>query len=1760
MLTAQAANLNWQGGTASYNTPADWVGGVVPGPSDNAINDNTTNNVVEINIGDPDWMVNQILAGNGAGDGAFVQNGQNVNLEGTNFNGSAVTVYTTPFRLGVVAGNTGVYTLNGGTINYGANGGGFNVGELGTGILNINGGTITGNGNFSDNYGVVATPNAVTATVGNGLTEGDYTWFEQGYYAANSSLGLPAAGSMITSVSQGDHSYTLAPSYTANNAVIVSARLTSVTITPTESAVGSSLSFLCTAGNGPANINYVVHHADSGTETGSLSIPDWFASSSANEVLAVGARVDALGVNFQFPGDVAPNSGNAPYLWSLDIPVTDGTAVTSIDLTYASGGVACIMGISSSTGGAFTGMGITGYNEDVVVEAGAQSHVASSVIDVVNQTNGAIVIANPGQFFVGNYGTAIYNLSGGSINVSNYIAIGRSGGNGTFNMTGGVLNQDGGGNLLVGTGFNAPTGTSCIGVLNQSGGTINCLGQFLCPENSPSTGTYNLSGTAVLNVNNWLAVGRNGGTGYLNVTNGSITLTGGSGNLDIGAGGTGTLTQTGGTITNTATGTWIGETDAGTWNMNGGSAILGQVTVAVDSTGYGTLTLNGGLFQATGINSSSSGGTSFLNFNGGTLQANANNANFISGLSIVVIEAGGAIIDSQGYNITAAQELDGNGPLTKLGTGTLALTGPNTYSGDTIISQGTLETSTATTSSGNNYTVANGAGFGVQVVDALNSQLNAGNVTFSGPATTMNFDLGAFGNPTSAPLNVTGTLTVSGTVTVNIADALPQFNPFPLIKYPPGGMVGSGASFVLNTATLPTGVSAVLVNDTANNSIDLNITGVNVPVWDGLAGGNWDIGVTTNWLNLGTGLPTFYGNSTPVTFNDSATGTTTVNLVTAVTPASVTVSNSVLAYTLEGTGSINGNIGLLKEGTGTMAILNTNGYTGPTVITGGTLSVTNLANGNSASAIGASSANPTNLVLAGGTLSYGGPAVAINRGYQMTASSMIDAESNLTLSGLAQVTGTSSAYIKIGPATLTYAGVGTNVLSVASGAFSAQVLNGTLILDGSAGGQTNTEGGDMYVGSGTTSGADLILTNTTLNCTTWFAIGRGNGTSGFTSTASLYNSTLTCPSGLSLGYANGLSGYLAAQIMSLYGNSQVICSGGPVNICENANGGATSTLNVMDNSSIIGTGAVVGGATSHGVLNLNSTGTSLLANGSGATFRVGGNAGSTDTGVGAINQTAGTLISGSNSVYLALGIGSATAYGSYNLSGGTLNRPTTGIRVGRSGLASFVQSGGTFNCGGEFSLASSIGSGNSVAAATFIGGTTTVNSGFGFRVPEAAFTAAVNIGTEAGGNASVVTLFSSGFQLNYVSGGNGTLNLNSGTLQLGGPVNKNNATGTAVVNLNGGTVQSGANNITLINNTPNSVNVYKGGVVFDSQANTATVTANLLATSGNGVYPAGGLLTISSGGGAGYIGAPLVTATTSGAGSGLMAIATVSAGVVTNVVITCPGQNYSVGDTVSFAFGGGGYTTAASTFVYTLQAGDLASNSNGGLTKAGNGTLYLNGTGTYTGPTLVNAGTLAGIGSVAGPVTVASGGTLAAGSSATTLGTNTIAGPLSFLTGSTNFMKVNKTGGGKDLLTGMSQVNYGGTLVISNQAGQFAATDSFKLFNATIYTGAFSAIVPATPGAGLVWNTNQLTVNGTLIVANGVNTNSTNITFSVSSGNLNLSWPADHLGWRLLVQTNSLSSGLGTNWYTWPNSTNLTSVSIPINPTNPTVFFRMVYP
>ena len=202
----------------------------------------------------------------------------------------------------------------------------------------------------------------------------------------------------------------------------------------------------------------------------------------------------------------------------------------------------------------------------------------------------------------------------------------------------------------------------------------------------------------------------------------------------------------------------------------------------------------------------------------------------------------------------------------------------------------------------------------------------------------------------------------------------------------------------------------------------------------------------------------------------------------------------------------------------------------------------------------------------------------------------------------------------------------------------------------------------------------------------------------------------------------------------------------------------------------------------------------------------------------------------------------------------------------------------------------------------------------------------------------------------------------------------------------------------------------------------------------------------------------------------------------------------------------------------------------------------------------VAGGILAGAGTVNGPTIVQSGGTLSPGVAG--LGTLTINNTLNLQ--GTLAVDINKTTGTNDVIIGLTTVTYGGTLAVTNLSGTLTTNDSFKLFSATAYTGAFASITPAAPASGLAWNTNTLTTDGILRVATAGPSGPATITNSVSGNTLTLSWPAGQ-GWLLQVQTNSLSIGLGTNWVDVPGSTGISSTNITLNPTQPTVFYRLKY-
>src|SRR5438046_3229773 len=71
------------------------------------------------------------------------------------------------------------------------------------------------------------------------------------------------------------------------------------------------------------------------------------------------------------------------------------------------------------------------------------------------------------------------------------------------------------------------------------------------------------------------------------------------------------------------------------------------------------------------------------------------------------------------------------------------------------------------------------------------------------------------------------------------------------------------------------------------------------------------------------------------------------------------------------------------------------------------------------------------------------------------------------------------------------------------------------------------------------------------------------------------------------------------------------------------------------------------------------------------------------------------------------------------------------------------------------------------------------------------------------------------------------------------------------------------------------------------------------------------------------------------------------------------------------------------------------------------------------------------------------------------------------------------------------------------------------------------------------------------------NRSPTNIVVSASNNQVTLSWPADHTGWQL--QSNSVGLTATGSWFPVPGSTTTNQITIPLNSTQTSVFYRMVF-
>ena len=124
----------------------------------------------------------------------------------------------------------------------------------------------------------------------------------------------------------------------------------------------------------------------------------------------------------------------------------------------------------------------------------------------------------------------------------------------------------------------------------------------------------------------------------------------------------------------------------------------------------------------------------------------------------------------------------------------------------------------------------------------------------------------------------------------------------------------------------------------------------------------------------------------------------------------------------------------------------------------------------------------------------------------------------------------------------------------------------------------------------------------------------------------------------------------------------------------------------------------------------------------------------------------------------------------------------------------------------------------------------------------------------------------------------------------------------------------------------------------------------------------------------------------------------------------------------------------------------------------------------------------------------------------------------------------------------------GGTYTTSTNVTDLVYTNT-GLVNGTLYYFVVSAA-----------NSFGESTNSVQVSARPVSTASPQITFGNNDGQIYVGWPADHTGWWLQMQTNSIGEGLGTNWVNVSGSDATNQIFIPLNTTNGGAFFRLAYP
>jgi fibronectin-binding autotransporter adhesin len=1521
----------------------------------------------------------------------------------------------------------------------------------GTGTIDTNGNTVTYAGIIADNGGTGSLTKIGTGTLALSGQASTYTGATNLNGGTTSFTGIQDLG-LGTAINFNGGTLL----YGAGNTADITAR--TVTTTAAGGAIidigANNVSFSTSAITGTGALT------KQGTGTLTLNVVNTYAGATT-----LSAGTVKLGINGALPATSALTINSS----SLDINGLDTTlsnlAGNATGNLINSVGTANTVTVNSTVNSTFSGIiagnGIGGGTIALVKTGGSTLTLSGSNTYTGGTTlsAGTLSIAADANLGTAPVSAAAGNiiLNGGTLstsanmtlNANRGIAIGPSG------ATAGILAPAAGTTLTYnGIIANSGTGTGGLTKSNTTGTLVLGGSNTYAGDTTISGGTLRIANTTA--IPSGTGKGNVVATGTLDLNGNAITINGlsGAGTITSGIAGAAGITVGDTNASSSYTGTIVN----GTGTVSLGKIGTGILTLSGANTYTGGTTISAGAISISADNQIGSSTTGTLVLNGGALNTTANlTLSATRGIAVGPTSGSGSgiLAPATGTTLTyggiIANNGSGTGGLTKSATtGTLVLSGANTYSGDTSILGGTLQLGNiAAIPSGTgkgNLALASGTTLDLNnlspTVNGLsgsgtitNSLTAAVTLTTGGNNATSTFSgIVQDGNGTTSLTKIgTGTLTLSGvsaytglttissgTLQLGIASALPSG-------------LGKG-NLVLNGALDLNGFSNTL-NGLSGSGTVTNSSTTAATLTAGAAdqtstfSGNLQNGIgSTALIKTGTGTLTLSGNNTfsgATTISagtlamGSATGLSANSTLTIASAGTLDVNGfSITMDGLLGTGTINNNgatpstlttgagnastqfdgviangtntIALTKTGTGTLTLTGVNTYSGTTTIANGTVSVANPG-------IGGNLGTATTPIILGdstnkGTLAYTANAdLLFTRGFDVNAGG---GQMNITSPGKT-LTLQTGAITTTG--TFTVGGAGNAVVSsVISGSGGFTKANtGSLILSGA-----NTYTGDTTISTGTLqlgtataipsgTGKGNVIVNGTLDLNN-FAVTL-NGLSG----SGTVTNTLGSPIALTLG-GNNASANFSGTLQDGAGTTSLIKIGtgtqtlSGINTFSGDTTLSTGTLKIGNNAALP-SGSGKGNLTlaAAGILDLNDfdqtlnglTGSGLITNNAGASLLTTGANNQTSTFTGNIQDGLGTIgLTKTGTGTLSLS-GNNTFSGATTISAGTV---TLGSDTALSAASSLtIGNAGTLDLNGRIIAIDGLaGTGsltnNSATPVTLTTGSSGGSGTFGGTLNDGLGTIAL-IKTGAG----TVTLtnantYSGG---TLVTGGLLAITADAALGVLPATPNPGNIT------LNGGGL-SATNTFTLSPNRGITLGpaTGSGSATLDTALNQTLTYAGVIANNatGTGSLIKTGTGTLTLGGANTYTGDTTITAGAiqigndlalpGGSGKGNVSLTGIldlndhdiaingltGTGTVTNTHL----------GSASIAVGNNDQT---STFSGTLQDGIGTTD----LTKTGTGTLTLSGTSTYTGTTLVSVGTLLVNGSLGNTATaVASGATL----------------------------------------------------------------------------------------------------------------------------------------------------------------------------------------